>query len=472
MKKAELTVSALLVPIDFLVLLLAGFIAYNLRFNSTIAGLEPALYEIPLQQFMVLVALVALAWMVILAWQGAYRAHGNRRIVNELRNIFVGCSVGVLIIIVLFFLNRDLFSSRFIILAAYVLSVGLLSVSRIIVLMIQRRLFRNGIGVHNVVLIGDGHVRDLIATEFKSSPTLGMHVKLKIDRFTDEAQEKILRYRERGVVDEVIHADPDISRKESEKIIEFCHEHHITFKYAATLFDAQVTNVSIQPIAGVPVVEVKRTRLEGWGRIVKRLFDIVASLLLIILSSPVMLAAVIAIWIEDKGPIFFNRTDDGRKTMRIGQYGKPFYYFKLRSMKPGTDMQRYSEELQQQDMRKGSPLVKIKDDPRITRVGKFIRRFSIDELPEFFLVLKGDMSLVGPRPHRSEEVAKYDNAQKQVLELKPGITGLPQISGRSDLEFDDEVRLDIFYMENWSLWLDVIIALKTPFALIRRRDAL
>lgn len=472
MKKAELTVSALLVPVDFLVLLLSGFFAYRLRFDTSIAGLEPALYQISLEQFMAIVALVSIGWQVLLAWNGAYRARGTRRIVSEVKNIFTACSVGVLVIIVLFFLNRDLFSSRFIILAAYGLSVVLLSVVRVAILLIQRRLFRNGIGVHNVVLIGDGHVRDLIATEFKQNPNLGMHVKLKIDRFTQEAQEKILRYRERGVVDEVIHADPDISRQESEKIIEFCNEHHITFKYAATLFDAQATNVSVQPIAGVPVIEVKKTRLEGWGRIVKRLFDIVASLFLILLTSPIMIVAAVAIWWEDKGPVFFNRTDDGRKTTRIGQYGIPFYYFKFRSMKPGTDMQRYSDELQEKDTRKNSPLVKIKDDPRITKVGKLIRRFSIDELPEFFLVLKGDMSLVGPRPHRSEEVAKYSMLQKQVLGIKPGITGLPQISGRSDLEFDDEVRLDIFYMENWSLWLDVVIVLKTPLALIRRRDAL
>ena len=127
--------------------------------------------------------------------------------------------------------------------------------------------------------------------------------------------------------------------------------------------------------------------------------------------------------------------------------------------------------LANRNMRKGGPLVKIKDDPRLTRVGYFIRRLSIDELPELFLVLKGDMSLVGPRPHLPEEVAQYAKHHKRVLTIKPGITGLAQISGRSDLTFDEEVRIDSYYIENWTMWLDMYILLKTPFAVLARREA-
>jgi len=138
-------------------------------------------------------------------------------------------------------------------------------------------------------------------------------------------------------------------------------------------------------------------------------------------------------------------------------------------MIPGTDEMRYNE-LAEQNIRSG-PMVKIKDDPRITRVGKFLRRFSIDELPELFLVFKGDMSLVGPRPHLPEEVAKYEHHHKKVLTIKPGISGLAQISGRSDLNFEDEVKLDTYYIENWSLLLDLSILLRTPFAVLRPRRA-
>ncbi len=140
-------------------------------------------------------------------------------------------------------------------------------------------------------------------------------------------------------------------------------------------------------------------------------------------------------------------------------------------MVPNSDSLRYDETLQQQNMRKGSPLVKIKNDPRVTRVGRILRRTSIDELSEFLLVLKGDMSLVGPRPHLPEEVAQYKKHHKRVLSIKPGITGLAQISGRSDLDFEEEVRLDTFYIEHWALWLDIVILLKTPLILLRRRQA-
>jgi lipopolysaccharide/colanic/teichoic acid biosynthesis glycosyltransferase len=134
------------------------------------------------------------------------------------------------------------------------------------------------------------------------------------------------------------------------------------------------------------------------------------------------------------------------------------------------DSMRYNE-LADKNLRKDGPLVKIQDDPRITRVGKFIRRFSIDELPEIFLVLRGDMSLVGPRPHLPEEVAKYERHHKKVLTIKPGITGMAQISGRSDLTFEEEVKLDTYYIENWSIFLDLTIILRTPLAILKRRSA-
>ncbi len=185
-----------------------------------------------------------------------------------------------------------------------------------------------------------------------------------------------------------------------------------------------------------------------------------------------MLLTALAIVLESGAPVFFSRKDDGQLVKRIGQFGKPFTYFKFRSMKQNTDSLRYDEAMQEKNVRKGTPMVKIVDDPRVTKVGQWIRRFSLDELPEFFLVLKGDMSLVGPRPHLPEEVAQYQKHHKRVLHMKPGITGLAQVTGRSDLDFEDEVRLDTYYMEHWALWLDLVIVLKTPFAMIKKRNTL
>jgi lipopolysaccharide/colanic/teichoic acid biosynthesis glycosyltransferase len=222
-------------------------------------------------------------------------------------------------------------------------------------------------------------------------------------------------------------------------------------------------------IAGIPVVEVKKTPLDGWGRIIKRSFDIVVSFIIIIFISPIMLITVVLIKLDSFGPVFFSRKDDGSLLYRVGQGGRLIRYFKFRSMIPGADSMRYSE-LADKNVRMGGPMVKIKDDPRVTRIGKFIRRFSIDELPELFLVLKGDMSLVGPRPHLPEEVARYEHHHKKVLTIKPGITGFAQVSGRSDLSFEDEVKLDTYYIENWSLLMDIAILFKTPLAVFKSRD--
>jgi len=158
----------------------------------------------------------------------------------------------------------------------------------------------------------------------------------------------------------------------------------------------------------------------------------------------------------------------------VGAYGKKFKYFKFRSMIDDAHKYRFDEEFlkQYQNIREGTPMMKFKDDPRITKVGKFLRKTSIDELPELFNVFIGKMSLVGPRPHEVEEVARYESHHKKLLAIKPGMTGLAQISGRSDLDFEEEVKLDIFYIENWSLKMDLWILLKTPFVLLKKRKAL
>jgi lipopolysaccharide/colanic/teichoic acid biosynthesis glycosyltransferase len=238
----------------------------------------------------------------------------------------------------------------------------------------------------------------------------------------------------------------------------------------ADLLEVKVLRTEVAEIIGIPVVEVKRTTLEGWGRILKRGFDVVISAILIIILSPIILITMLAIKLDSRGPIFFSRRDDGQPVTRVGEGGVPFKYFKFRSMIPNSDSMRYNE-LADRNIRTDGPMVKIKDDPRVTRVGKIIRRWSIDELPELFLVFIGRMSLVGPRPHLPEEVAKYENYHRKTLTIKPGITGLAQVSGRSDLLFEEEAKLDIYYIENWSMLLDFSILLRTPFAVLKHREA-
>ena len=204
------------------------------------------------------------------------------------------------------------------------------------------------------------------------------------------------------------------------------------------------------------------SKLNGWHLILKRVFDVFASSFLILILSPLFLFVSILIKFESKGPIFFTKDDFGNSIYRIGINKKPFVMYKFRTMQNNSHSMRYTS-LKDQDLRKGSPMVKIKNDPRVTSLGKFLRRFDIDELPQLFNVFMGDMSLVGPRPHLQEEVERYKNHHNFVFTIKPGITGLPQISGRSDLDFESEIVLDSKYIQNWSFYLDLKILLKTPF---------
>ncbi len=204
-------------------------------------------------------------------------------------------------------------------------------------------------------------------------------------------------------------------------------------------------------------MEFSRTPLDGWGRIIKHLTDLFGSIILIVLTSPLMILTAVLVKLTSRGPILFRQE-------RVG-LERNFTFYKFRTMRTG------SEKEHEKYIKKYGNMFKLSNDPRLTPVGSFLRKTSIDELPQFFNVLRGDMSLIGPRPPMPEEVKKYTNWQKRRLGIKPGITGLWQVSGRSEISFDEWVRLDAFYIENWSLWLDCQIFLKTIWVVIKGRGA-
>lgn len=475
MRRVELFFSALLVPLDFLMLLLAAITAYAIRFGDYTVGLREALYTLPLFDFLRIAALTSIAMLVIFAWNGLYTISGTRRIVDEFRKIFLACSTGVMIIIILFFFNRELFSSRFIILIAWIFSIVFVSLMRLIVIKIERSLFKKGIGVRRVLLIGNNRTANILRDAIQHSPALGLVIAEQTDQFEGNLLEKLDKITRVKHIDEIITAEPDLSRTHAAALIEFCQSHHIQYKYAADIFDAQVSNITLRPIAGIPIVEIMHTPLQGWRHIYKRIIDIILSLLAIIFFGPLMIATAIAVRLDSAGPIIY-------RNQRVGENGRVFGTLKFRSMKQeycitdanpnNTIALEYEQKLIQEKSIKAGPVYKIKDDPRVTRIGKFIRKTSLDEFPQFFNVLKGDMSLVGPRPHQPREVKNYQKSHYSVLSLKPGITGLSQISGRSDLKFEEEIHLDKYYIENWSMLLDMYILFKTPFILLKKRQAL
>lgn len=231
---------------------------------------------------------------------------------------------------------------------------------------------------------------------------------------------------------------------------------------APALTDIAGPRIHIQPVAGLPLVHVSTPKLTGGSRVVKRVFDIAGSALLLLILSPLLLAIAVAVKFSSPGPIFYSQE-------RIGVGGVAFEMLKFRSMVVDAD-----SRLQQLLRAQGTtdrPLFKVKDDPRITKVGRVLRKYSLDELPQLLNVLFGSMSLVGPRPQRASEVALYDDAAHRRLYVSPGMSGLWQVSGRSNLTWEESIQLDLYYVENWSLMQDLVILFKTFKAVVASEGA-
>lgn len=471
MKRSELFFSAIQVPVDFLMIVLAAISAFSIRNIPQILALKPKLYNYPLEDYIKIVLMVAPLFILIYALEGLYDIRVTRKFWKEAVKVFTATSIALVIIIVAIFLKREWFSSRFIILAAWGMAVVYVILARYLLQLIQKWLLRTrGMGVHRVLLIGRNGKMDAISKIIKRNKNLGY----KIIEQIDTAHLKVVRQikKEKGI-DEIILCEPSITDDEQEKLVDYCAINNITYKYLPTTL--QTTNFKLGVLNGEPLIEVLHTPLDGWGRIAKRAFDIAASIFGIILTSPLMLLAAAAIWLEDRGPVIY-------KNERVGNDGTMFNVYKFRYMKPeyctdpntpeGRKALAYEKKLiAERSVRKG-PLYKIKADPRKTRVGAVIEKLSIDELPQFFNVLFGSMSLVGPRPHQKREVEKYMDYHRRLLTIKPGVTGMAQVSGRSDLDFEDEYKLDLYYIENWSLFLDIQICLKTFGVLFGKRKNL
>jgi len=237
----------------------------------------------------------------------------------------------------------------------------------------------------------------------------------------------------------------------------------IAIALAPALTDVAGPRIHIRPVAGLPLLYVEAPTLRGPKLFAKTMFDAVGAAVLIVLLSPLLVLVAAAIKINDRGPAFFMQE-------RAGLDGKYFRVSKFRSMVVDAEARLAQITAEHRDAG-NEVLFKAKDDPRITAVGRFIRRFSIDEVPQLFNVLRGEMSLVGPRPQLRREVELLSDAARRRLLVKPGMTGLWQVSGRSDLSWEDSVRLDVYYVENWSLAGDLLILLRTVHAVLSRRGA-
>lgn len=469
MKKLELSLTAAQVPLDAILLFLAGLSAYSLRFTPWATGLRRVMFSLTFPEYVRILFLAVPVWIIIFAANGLYSTDPNRKFTGEINRIFFASTVGLAALTVYIFFRGELFDSRFIVIASWVFAIFYVVAGHLLTRLVKTIFYRYGIGTRHTILLGTGPVATRIAEILRSQPALGYAVIGHYPIFNEKVRQEILQLDKKHEVDEILISNPKADREETITILTFAEEHQFVLKYTADLFSTLAPNMRVSTVADVPLIEFRRARLDGWGKILKRGFDLIISAICLIILSPILAAAAIAVNAETGRPILF-------RNKRVGYRGKFFATLKFRSMwqkdcvdeKNPAAMRREQELIARQNTKKG-PVYKIADDPRVTRVGKFLRRWSIDELPQLWNVFIGQMSLVGPRPHQPREVAKYSAEDRRVHAVKPGITGLAQISGRSDLPFEEEIRLDTFYIENWSLIMDLFILCKTPWAVLRRR---
>ena len=266
---------------------------------------------------------------------------------------------------------------------------------------------------------------------------------------------------ERHVLDEIIFAVPRERLEVIERAVLLCEEQGVSVKILLDLFPARTAKMSVEELDGMPLLAMTSVPSETVPLVGKRIFDVLVGAIALVVTSPLFLLVAAAIKLDSPGPVFFRQR-------RVGLHGRPFWLYKFRSMVAGAE--RMLGDLQHRNEMDG-PVFKMRDDPRVTRVGRWLRRSSMDELPQFWNVLRGDMSVVGPRPPIPGEVKQYESWQRKRLAVRPGITCTWQISGRNEVEFEKWMQLDLHYIENWSLWHDLKIVLLTIPAVFRGRGA-
>lgn len=472
MKRTELFFSIFLVPLDFTALLLAAFVAQKIRFLDVVEGFRPAVYTTTTENLAFYACVVAAVWIFLFALAGLYSRRITDSFYNQFLRIVAACSAGLVFVIFVVFLHRDFFSSRFIILAAWFLAICFVTVLRIAIRKVQHLLFRYGIAARRVAIIGTSGTAEELVAQIKLHVDSGYRVVVALP----PTEVSLLTLRElvnKRAIDELIYADARASSEERALFLEFSESNHLTFRYTPDLLHSAVRRPVVNVEIGIPLVEVPVTKIEGWGRIFKRAIDVVAGVCGLLFFSPLFVFVAVGIFFETGRPIIY-------VSERVGRGGL-FTFYKFRSMYlkdstgeqyGGAAAQQLHDELVATSGSRGGPVPKVANDPRVTPFGVWLRRLSLDELPQFWNILKGDMSLIGPRPHLPWEVSRYEKHHRKVLAIKPGLTGLSQVSGRSDLDFEEEVRLDRYYIEEWSPFLDMLIVLRTISAIFRSRRAL
>jgi exopolysaccharide biosynthesis polyprenyl glycosylphosphotransferase len=492
---------ATLVLVDLVLSLVAFVLAYKLRHHTDIfewkrKSFFPVGVWDEFEPYLPLLLFVPLAKVLALRRGGLYKLRGEFSFSDDFIRTFRAGTLAFLVLVLIAFLFRQGFTfreghfvsldfsySRLVFVYDWLLSMLLFWVTRCAVRMIQIGYRSSERNLIPTIVVGCGEMAQLCVAEISEKPRLGYKLVGAVSARVNEDAALVRGYGVRMLgsfdnlpelvkkygVEEVLITDTRIHpRKMFEVLMECGRDHHIKYRVIPNLFDCLPGKTEIATIGSLPMIKLYEEPLRGSQRVLKRGMDMVAAILLLLLTWPFWVALAVLIKLESRGPVFLRQE-------RVGMDGKMFLMFKFRSMMDGCDDQAHQELMKRtingDDANQGTtdaPIYgKLKDDPRLTRIGSWMRRYSVDELPQVINVLMGQMSMVGPRPPIPYEVRYYKDWHRTRFHVRPGITGLWQVSGRNRLHFEEMVRLDLFYIENWSPWLDLKIMLKTLPVMLR-----
>lgn len=459
--------------IDLILTFVAFGLAYIARYELTIFRpvLDPS--TAAFGPYLPYAAVYATMLYLIYHGNGLYKTVRGRSWTEEIWIIINGVTSATVILLALFFVFQPLVTSRLMLVYVAAITIGLLAIARVVNRMVLAHLRSQGIGVQRVLIVGVGETGQAVLRVMMARKDLGYQVVGYVDDNPDRGNVDLGRVKGLGNlenlrstirkyhVDLVVITLPWAYHERILSIVRTARKTGAEVRAVPDVFQLNLRQVQVENLDGIPLLGISsgEQRISGANRLLKRAIDI----FLIVLALPVLIlvfvGTAIAIRMEGSGPILY-------RARRVGEGGEEFDMFKFRSMYPDAELYRKKlVEASGEDPRHP----KIRNDPRVTKVGAFIRSSSIDELPQLLNVLRGEMSLVGPRPPTPDEVELYEPWHRQRLQAIPGITGLWQISGRSDVPFDEMCLLDIYYIENWSVRLDLQILLMTvPYVALRR----
>ncbi len=428
----------------------------------------------PFSWYLNLLLAVVPIWSITLYLTGLYRDWRGQGRWKETWGIFKAVLISSLFLgFILFALKYQFVSRIFILLFAlfdFFLVIAARTSIRTIILFSNRKIER----FRMILIVGTEERALSLAQNIEKHKDLGLRILGFVSTGDGSPPQKLNGYPvlgsakdlpqllEREVVDEVIFVISQEELKNMADLFLSCEERGITARLAINFFPHVIAKTHLEELDGLPLLTFTTTPKNELLLLLRRIFDFVGSIILILILSPVFLLITLAIGLDSRGPAIYRQ-------VRCGLNGRRFTFYKFRSMVQGAET-RKGDLLAHNLM--GGPVFKMKNDPRVTRVGRFLRKTSLDELPQLFNVLRGDMSFVGPRPPIPEEVEKYEGWQRRRLSMKPGITGLWQVSGRNQIDFQQWMKLDLEYIDNWSMWLDFKILIKTIFVVLLRKGAM